>query len=289
MARPALFKRLSATLASATLLVLARPACAKPVEVTRFSTPQTLAQLGWQQAGRAVAVVPAPDSGIDPQSLVDQPWLDAVAREVATLGFGAATPGAADILAEVDVVHDRLAQGGGRGPVNVGLGGATGGRHSSLGLGLGFNFGPSEDRFVRLAERVEVMARREGEPLVLVGWSLGGLFARQLAKAVPEQVGLVITMGTPFSGDRRANNAWRAYQLVAGHSVDEAPMGEDLAVKPPVPTVALWSPRDGFIAPRCAAGWPGERDLAVALRCTHLGFAAHPQVARTLVDLIAQH
>lgn len=155
--------------------------------------------------------------------------------------------------------------------------------------GLGFNFGPSEDRFARLAERVEVMARREGEPLVLVGWSLGGLFARQLAKAVPEQVGLVITMGTPFSGDRRANNAWRAYQLVAGHSVDEAPMGEDLAVKPPVPTVALWSPRDGFIAPRCAAGWPGERDLAVALRCTHLGFAAHPQVARTLVDLIAQH
>jgi pimeloyl-ACP methyl ester carboxylesterase len=155
--------------------------------------------------------------------------------------------------------------------------------------GLGFNFGPSEDRFARLAERVEVMARREGAPLVLVGWSLGGLFARQLAKALPDQVGLVITMGTPFSGDRRANNAWRAYQLVAGHSVDEAPMGEDLAVKPPVPTVALWSPRDGFIAPRCAAGWPGERDLAVALRCTHLGFAAHPQVARTLVELIARH
>jgi hypothetical protein len=111
MPRPALFKRLCATLASATLLVLTQPACAKPVEVTRFSTPQTLAQLGWQQAGRAVAVVPAPDSGIDPQSLVDQPWLDAVAREVAALGFGAATPGAADILAEVDVVHDRLAQG----------------------------------------------------------------------------------------------------------------------------------------------------------------------------------
>lgn len=43
--------------------------------------------------------------------------------------------------------------------------------------GLGFNFGSSEDRFARLAERVETMARREGEPLVLVGWSLGGLFA----------------------------------------------------------------------------------------------------------------
>lgn len=96
-------------------------------------------------------------------------------------------------------------------------------------------------------------------------------------------------MGTPFSGDRRANNAWRAYQVVAGHSVDEAPMAQDLATKPPVPTIALWSPRDGIVAPRSAAGWPGERDLAVPLRVTHLGFAAHPQVARTLVDLVARH
>ena len=155
--------------------------------------------------------------------------------------------------------------------------------------GLGFNFGSSEDRFERLAERVETMARREGEPLVLVGWSLGGLFARQLAKTAPDHVALVITMGTPFSGDRRANNAWRAYQIVAGHSVDEAPMAQDLATKPPVPTIALWSPRDGIVNPRSAAGWPGERDLAVPLRVTHLGFAAHPQVARTLVDLVARH
>jgi hypothetical protein len=104
-------------------------------------------------------------------------------------------------------------------------------------------------------------------------------------------VALVITMGTPFSGDRRANNAWRAYQIVAGHSVDEAPMAQDLATKPPVPTIALWSPRDGIVNPRSAAGWPGERDLAVPCRVrTHAGiFAAHPQVARTLVDLVARH
>lgn len=155
--------------------------------------------------------------------------------------------------------------------------------------GLGFNFGPSEDRFARLVDRVATMARREEQPLVLVGWSLGGLFARQIAKALPDEVALVVTMGTPFSGDRRANNAWRAYQLVAGHSVDEAPLAQDLATKPPVATVALWSPRDGVIHPRSAAGWPGERDAALALRVTHLGFAAHPEVARTLVDVIARY
>ena len=155
--------------------------------------------------------------------------------------------------------------------------------------GLGFNFGPGEDRLERLSSRIEVMARREGEPIVLVGWSLGGLFAREVARRCPESVRLVVTMGTPFSGDRRANNAWRAYQLIAGHPVDAPPSGiGDLAAKPPVPTVALWSARDGVVSPRSARGRKDERDLAIALRCTHLGFASHPQVAVTLVHLLAE-
>ena len=159
--------------------------------------------------------------------------------------------------------------------------------HRVTDWGLGFNFGPSEDRFARLCERVRTLARREGEPLVLVGWSLGGLFAREVARACPESVALVVTMGAPFSGDRRANNAWRAYQLIAGHAVDAPPVGDDFSIKPPVPTVALWSARDGVVGPRAACGRRGERDLAIALRCTHLGFAAHPDVARVLVGLLA--
>ncbi|WP_139797557.1 alpha/beta fold hydrolase [Novosphingobium sp. B1] len=155
--------------------------------------------------------------------------------------------------------------------------------------GLGFNFGPTEDRFDRLCERVLTMARKEGEPLVLVGWSLGGIFAREVAKRHPEAVRLVVTMGTPFSGDRRANNAWRAYQLIAGHSVDEPPIGQDMAAKPPVPTVALWSARDGIVSPRSSCGRKGERDLAIPMRCTHLGFAAHPDVAAMLKRLVAAY
>jgi pimeloyl-ACP methyl ester carboxylesterase len=153
--------------------------------------------------------------------------------------------------------------------------------------GLGFNFGPSADRFDRLCERVVTLARREGQPLVLVGWSLGGLFAREIAHRHPEAVAMVITMGSPFSGDRRANNAWRAYQAITGHAVDAPPVGERcFGAKPPVPTIALWSPRDGIVSPRSSCGRPGERDRAVALRCTHLGFAGHPEVARSVVSQI---
>lgn len=158
--------------------------------------------------------------------------------------------------------------------------------HSPHQWGLGFNLGPTPENFAFLLARVSRLARQSGQPVALVGWSLGGLFAREIARHRPEAVACVITMGTPFSGDRRANNAWRAYQAITGHPVDEPPIPCDFAAKPPVPTIALWSPRDGVIAPRSACGWPGERDRAVALRCSHLGFAASPQsIAEVLRQL----
>lgn len=150
--------------------------------------------------------------------------------------------------------------------------------HRVTDWGLGFNLGPTPENFAFLLRRVERLAREESAPVALVGWSLGGLFAREIACRVPDRVSRVITMGTPFSGDPHANNAWRAYQFVTGHAVDEPPIELHDAPKPPVPTIALWSPRDGVVHPRSAAGWPHERDRAVALRCTHLGFAGSAEV-----------
>lgn len=142
--------------------------------------------------------------------------------------------------------------------------------------GPGFNWGASDERLATVEARVVDLAQRHGEPVVLVGWSLGGLFAREVAKRRPEAVAKVVTMGSPFSYSPRANNVWRAYHLVAGHRVDEPPVELDLAAKPPVETVALWSARDGIVHPRAARGAPGERDRAVAVRCTHMGFAFDP-------------
>ena len=158
--------------------------------------------------------------------------------------------------------------------------------HEPHDWGLGFNLGPTPENFAFLLGRIRALADRRAEPVALVGWSLGGLFAREIARRQPDQVSLVVTMGTPFSGDRRANNAWRAYQLITGHTVDCPPIECDFSVKPPVPTVALWSPRDGVVAPRSARGRPGERDRAIALRCSHLGFAGDPDcIAEVLRQL----
>ncbi|WP_228243387.1 alpha/beta fold hydrolase [Porphyrobacter sp. GA68] len=152
--------------------------------------------------------------------------------------------------------------------------------------GTGMNWGATPDRLALVERRLLDLHGRTGEPLPLVGWSLGGLFARELAKRHPEAVAKVVTMGTPFSGSLRGNNVWRLYQAIAGHSVDELPIKTNLAEKPPVETVALWSPRDGVVSPRCACGRPGERDRAVALRCTHMGFTFSAEaVAAVLAEL----
>ncbi len=159
--------------------------------------------------------------------------------------------------------------------------------HAVTDWGLGWNLGASEDRFARLLSRIERVADLEGRPVTLVGWSLGGVFAREAAKARPDHVAMVVTMGSPFSGDSHGNNAWRLYHWVAGHAVDEPPVGDDFAAKPPVPTIALWSARDGVVHRHCACGRAGERDRSIPVRCTHMGFAWHPAAIETVAHVLA--
>lgn len=155
--------------------------------------------------------------------------------------------------------------------------------HTAKRWGQGFNLGPSPESFERLEARVLDLHERSNDKVVLVGWSLGGVFAREMAKRHPDKIAGVVTMGSPFSGNPRANNGWRAYHLVTGHRVEEPPIETDVHVKPPVPTIALWSPRDGIVSPRASCGKPGERDRAVALRCTHMGFAFSPEAIEAVL------
>ncbi len=156
--------------------------------------------------------------------------------------------------------------------------------HRTKRWGLGRNWGVAEASMEQLEKRLIEVSEKYGEPVALVGWSLGGLYCRELAKRHPELISKVITLGSPFSGSPRANNVWRIYQAIAGHPVDQPPMEVDISAKPPVETVAFWSPGDGAIAPRCAAGQPGERDRAVALRCSHAGFTYSPEAILAILE-----
>ena len=145
---------------------------------------------------------------------------------------------------------------------------------------MGINWGARADTVARLKQRLDQVSK--SEKVLLVGWSLGGLFARELARAFPEQVLAVVTLGSPFSGDPKQNNVWRVYERIARHKVDDPPIPR-VTVKPPVPQLALWSRKDGLIAPRSARGLEGERDKAVELDCTHMAFGVSARAARDVV------
>jgi pimeloyl-ACP methyl ester carboxylesterase len=150
---------------------------------------------------------------------------------------------------------------------------------------LGFNRGATAETVDHLRRRLSEVGC--GRPVLVVGWSLGGVYARELARAVPEQVLAVVTLGSPFSGDPKQNNVWRLYEWIAGHKVDEPPIPR-VTGKPPVPHLALWSRRDGIIAPRAARGLDDERDKAVELRCTHMAFAVSRSASREVVREIGK-
>lgn len=145
---------------------------------------------------------------------------------------------------------------------------------------MGWNLGAKADTVERLKARLDSICPEE--PLLVVGWSLGGVFARALALEHPERVKAVVTLGSPFSGDPRANNVWKLYELVAGHKVDDPPI-ERRSDKPEVPTLAIWSRADGIVAPAAARGLIGESDKTVELQCTHMAFGVSRTAARQVV------
>lgn len=145
---------------------------------------------------------------------------------------------------------------------------------------MGVNWGARADTVARLKGRLDEIA--EDKKVLIVGWSLGGLFARELARAFPERVLAVVTLGSPFSGDPKQNNVWRIYEWIARHKVDDPPIPR-VTGKPPVPQLALWSRKDGLIAPRAARGRDGERDKAVELDCTHMAFGVSATAARDVM------
>lgn len=136
---------------------------------------------------------------------------------------------------------------------------------------MGLNKGAKKDTMDLLCSRLDAIY--DGRPILLVGWSLGGLFAREMAYRCSDKIRAAVTLGTPFSGDLKTNtNIREFYERVAGHDVNLPPF-ERHQGKPGVPSLAFWSRRDGIVAPAAARGALGEVDKAVEIDTLHMGFA----------------
>lgn len=176
---------------------------------------------------------------------------------------------------------------------NFALRGYLNGRgHDARGWGLGRNFGvrtTGADAH-RLIDRVAAFADEAGAPVALVGVSLGGIMARLVAHRRPDLVRQVVTVASPYAGDARATNVWRAFEWVTRERLADPIVqarSEELARPLPVPATAIWSRSDGLVNGLiCHA--PGEANCRpVEIRSSHLGVQLRPAVLRIVAEALA--
>ena len=129
---------------------------------------------------------------------------------------------------------------------------------------------------------------KSGRKVSLIGWSLGGVYARLLASTRPELVRSVITLGSPFTGSARATNAWRVYEGVSGQSSEDPRRMKHVRPTPPVPTTSIFSRSDGVVAWQCSVEETGPQSENIEVVASHLGLGAHPAVLYALADRLAQ-
>jgi pimeloyl-ACP methyl ester carboxylesterase len=154
----------------------------------------------------------------------------------------------------------------------------------------GRNLGLREGVKDSMIELVEELNDTHGRKISLIGWSLGGLYARQLAKMMPQGVRSVITLGSPFAGHPRSTNAWRVYESASGHRADEVDprFGGSLAEPPPVPTTAIFSRTDGICAWQGCMERLSEKSESIEVESSHCGMGHHPAVVYAIADRLAQ-
>ena len=165
--------------------------------------------------------------------------------------------------------------------------------HEVTGWQQGSNFGPRAGVLDSIKNLVQDAVAHHGRKASLVGWSLGGIYAREIAKELSDCVRCVITLGTPFAGGPRSTNAWRLYEMVSGRNIDHEVDHFQLQQAPPVPTTSVYSKSDGIVA------WQGSIQSAepehgheetenIEVLASHFGIGLNPSAWWAVADRLAQ-
>jgi pimeloyl-ACP methyl ester carboxylesterase len=141
-----------------------------------------------------------------------------------------------------------------------------------------------------VAQRIEELFGKQRRKISLVGWSLGGVYAREIARAGPDRIRQVITLGSPFAGRGRGSNVDRAFEALTGRKIRK-PDPESLArftEPPPVPSTAIFSRSDGVAHWRACIERPSSRTDNIEVRGSHCGLGFNPVVLYAVADRLAQ-
>lgn len=158
------------------------------------------------------------------------------------------------------------------------------------GWGLGRNIGPTAACVKGLRDTLDHLADRYGQEVSVIGWSLGGIFARDLARRTPDAVRQVITLGSPFRLERHSQTrAGKVFDRFAHLHVEQRTLPLEADGSPlPVPATSIYSHFDGIVHWQTCLDVPGERCENIAVMASHLGLGHHPAAVWAITDRLAQ-
>jgi pimeloyl-ACP methyl ester carboxylesterase len=155
---------------------------------------------------------------------------------------------------------------------------------------MGRNLGGVASRRNALKSLLTDIHTTTGRKVSIVGWSLGGIYARDLALQVPEMVRSVITLGSPFANDVRATNATRLYEALSGETVEHnSELTQAIAGDLPVPVTSIYSRTDGIVNWRTSLLRPSDtaENIEVHL-ASHIGLGVNAAALWAVADRLAQ-
>ena len=155
---------------------------------------------------------------------------------------------------------------------------------------MGRNLGGIASRRAALRDLVRRIHDQTGRKVSVVGWSLGGVYARDLALQLPDMVRAVITLGSPFANDIRATNATRLYEALSGERVDDNPeIREAIAGDLPVPATSIYSRTDGIVNWHTSQLRPSSKAENIEVYfASHIGLGVNPAALWAVADRLAQ-
>ena len=154
-----------------------------------------------------------------------------------------------------------------------------------------YNFGPRAGVLQEARRQVKAKFAESGKRVSPIGWSLGGIYARELANELADCVRSVIMPGTPFSGSHKSTNAWRIYELTSGRKVEHETALFDLPTAPPVPTTSVYTRTDGVVAWQASLQAPSKANPHtenVEVYASHIGLGVNPTAWWAVADRLAQ-
>ncbi len=161
--------------------------------------------------------------------------------------------------------------------------------YTSSGWDLGRNVIVNEEREADMQALLRQFSRSHGRKVSIVGWSLGGVFAREIAKVHPECVRQVISLGSPISGEIVRDPVHQAYKSVNGEPTDkDRARFRSLGDAPPVPTTSIYSRTDSIVPWRRSVQKKGGQTENIEVPASHLGLGVNPLVMYAIADRLAQ-